>query len=519
MATDSTSADTITAQTLARRAQSGLVIAKYSSWCGIFFIFLAGFVGFITQNTKFYLILPVLFLLVISAWLYPVLYQRGHSRFGRILFMLSMLLVIFVLPLTSSGGLIAAAIGCVVFIVFGYQLLGDSGALWFTILSMVSLAGDFALIEAGNILIADSPPLVKLVIDPAIMVLLTTLIIRVVLVEQDKLVFKANLAQLEMERQLRAVQTERDWLQQTLTETERTAAEKQAEYQRLQTALEQTRAMADEMNAVEVLAVTVEQNSAARDQAEQIRQASTMMENMWAMVEQSAVHAQTVSNASTRTVAIAQEGRLAVQGIIDSMSDIKNRVQIIEQNIRDLAERTERIGQIITTVNEIANQSNLLALNASIEANRAAEHGEGFAVVAQEMRRMAALSKAATIQVKSILEEVQLATTQTVRATGESAQSIEQDLRLAAEARTAIDRLSQVVDESAQAATLMLDVGRQQMSGVDSVVVAVQSINDTTNQYLANTQVVEDAVRQMEELTRRLAGVIILKGNDHDREK
>lgn len=515
MDSDLTPTDTITAQMLARRAQSGLVIAKYSSWCGIFFIFLAGIVGFITQNTKFYLILPILFFLVISAWLYPVFYRKGHSRFGRILFMLSMLLVIFVLPLTSSGGLIAAAIGCVVFIVFGYQLLGDSGALWFTILSIISLAGDFALIEAGNIMIADSPPLVKLVVDPAIMVLLTTLIIRGVLVEQDKQVFKAHVERLEMERQLSAVQVERDWLRQTLTEAEQAVADEQAERQRLQTALEQTRAMADEMNAVEVLAVTVEQSSAARDQAEQIRQASTMMENMWAMVEQSAVHAQTVSNASTRTVEIAQEGRQAVQGIIDSMSDIKTRVQIIEQNIRDLAERTERIGQIITTVNQIANQSNLLALNASIEANRAAEHGEGFAVVAQEMRRMAALSKDATIQVKSILEEVQRATTQTVRVTGESAQGIEQDLRLAAEARTAIDRLSQVVDESAQASALMLDVGRQQMAGVDSVVVAVQNINDTTNQYLANTQVLEEAVRQMDILTRRLAEVMVLKGNDH----
>jgi methyl-accepting chemotaxis protein len=516
MDTDSTSTNTIAAQTLARRAQSGLVVAKYSSWCGIFFIFLAGTVGIITQNAKFYLILPVLLFLVISAWLYPVFYRQGRSRFGRVLFMLSMLLVIFVLPLTSSGGLIAAAIGCVVFIVFGYQLLGDSGALWFTLLSIISLAGDFALIEAGNIMIAESPPLVKLVVDPAIMVLLTTLIIRGVLVEQDKLVFKANLARLEMEKQLSAVQTERDWLRQTLTEAEKVAADEQAERDRLQIAFERTQAMTKEMNAVEVLAATIEQTSAARDQAEQIRQASTMMENMWAMVEQSAVHAQTVSNASTRTVAIAQDGRLAVQGIIDSMSDIKTRVQSIEQNIRDLAERTERIGQIITTVNQIANQSNLLALNASIEANRAAEHGEGFAVVAQEMRRMAALSKAATIQVKSILEEVQQATTQTVRATSESAQGIEHDLRLAAEARTAIDRLSQVVDESAQAATLMLDVGRQQMAGVDSVVLAVQNINDTTNQYLSNTQLVEEAVRQMDEVTRRMAEVILLKGNDHD---
>jgi methyl-accepting chemotaxis protein len=427
--------------------------------------------------------------------------------------MISMLLVIFVLPLSSSGGLIAAAVGCVVFIIFGYQLFGDSGGWWFTALAILSLVGDYALIQFGNITVAETPAWVKLIVDPAIMVILATAIVRGVLIGQEKLVFQAQTSQQELERQLASANQERDHIQHSLTEIQQTAIVEQTERQRLQNAFEQTRTMAREMNAVEVLAATIEQTSAARDQAEQIRQTSIMMENMWAMVEQSAVHAQTVSNASTRTVEIAQDGRLAVQGIIDSMSDIKTRVQTIEQNIQTLAERTERIGQIITTVNEIANQSNLLALNASIEANRAAEHGAGFSVVAQEMRRMAAISKTATIQVKSILEEVQRATTQTVRATTESAQGIEQDIRLAAEARTAIDRLSQVVDEAAQAATLMLEVGRQQMSGVDSVVVAVQSINDTTSQYLSNTQLVEEAVRQMDELTRRLAEVIL--SHDH----
>jgi methyl-accepting chemotaxis protein len=513
MDTESTPANTIAAQTLARRAQAGLVIAKYASWCSLFFIVLAGLVGYFTQTPQFYQLIPVLVLMTISAGLYPVFHRHGHSQFGIIFFMISMLLVIFILPLSSSGGLVAAAVGCVVFIVFGYQLLGDSGGRWFTVLAILSLAADYALIQLGNLTVAETPALVKLIIDPAIMVILATVIVRGVLVEQEKLVLRVQTSQQELEKQLASANQERDHLQHSLVVIQQTATIEQTERQRLQTAFEQTRAMTTDMNAIEVLAATVEQSSAARDQAEQIRQASVMMENMWAMVEQSAVHAQTVSNASIRTVAIAQDGRLAVQGIIDGMSDIKTRVQSIEQNIQALAERTERIGQIITTVNEIANQSNLLALNASIEANRAAEHGAGFAVVAQEMRRMAAISKAATIQVKSILEEVQRATTQTVRATTESTQGIEQDIRLAAEARTAIDRLSQVVDESAQAATLMLDVGRQQMSGVDSVVIAVQNINDTTNQYLSNTQLVEEAVRQMDELTRRLAEVILLQ--DH----
>ena len=102
--------------------------------------------------------------------------------------------------------------------------------------------------------------------------------------------------------------------------------------------------------------------------------------------------------------------------IAKAMEEIRARVDGIAQEILTLSERTQQIGAITATVNELADQSNLLALNASIEAARAGEHGKGFAVVADQVRRLSEQSKAATAQVETILTDVRDATAAAVAA-------------------------------------------------------------------------------------------------------
>ena len=141
------------------------------------------------------------------------------------------------------------------------------------------------------------------------------------------------------------------------------------------------------------------------------RDARAAIESQYRLVETPVVHGfvervgQQVAGASQRTVDVSHSGQQAVQNTIASMARIKTRVEGVAENILALAEQTQQIGEIITTVSDIAAQSNMLALNASVESARAGEYGKGFAVVAVEMRNLAEQSKQAAGQVKAILAE------------------------------------------------------------------------------------------------------------------
>src|SRR5690606_7732014 len=126
------------------------------------------------------------------------------------------------------------------------------------------------------------------------------------------------------------------------------------------------------------------------------------------------------------------------------------------------SEQGQAIGEIIAAVNDLAEQSNLLAVNAAIEAAKAGEHGRGFAVVAQEVRSLAEQSKQATAQVRTILQDIQKATTAAVLATEQGSKAVEDGVRQTTEAGEAIAALAEMIDEAAQAATQIAASSQQQ---------------------------------------------------------
>jgi len=190
------------------------------------------------------------------------------------------------------------------------------------------------------------------------------------------------------------------------------------------------------------------------------------------------------------------------------MREIKSRVEGIAENILALSEQTLQIGAIITTVNDLSAQSNILALNASVEAARAGEYGKGFAVVAVEVRNLAEQSRQATAQVRAILSDVQKATTATVIATEEGTKGVEQGARLAERAQETIAQLYAVIEVSAQAAAQMVAGGRQQVTGVSQIAVAMQNINQATAQNLFSTRQSEKAAQNLNDLASSLAEVV-----------
>jgi methyl-accepting chemotaxis protein len=260
--------------------------------------------------------------------------------------------------------------------------------------------------------------------------------------------------------------------------------------------------------STEILAATTQQAAGAAEQSAAISQTTTTVEEVKAITEASAARAQEVASASQRTVTVARSGAQAVQSTILSMNQIRERVESIAENILALSEQTQQIGEIIETVGEIAAQSNMLALNASIEASRAGEQGKGFAVVAAEVRSLAEQSRQATGRVKDIITQIQKATNATVMATEEGSKGVAGGVTQASRAQAAIDQLAGVIDESAQTATQVLAGSQQQRTGIEQIAVAMQHINQATSQSLISTHQSGQSAQNLNELAQRLNQLI-----------
>jgi methyl-accepting chemotaxis protein len=260
--------------------------------------------------------------------------------------------------------------------------------------------------------------------------------------------------------------------------------------------------------AAEILATTTQQASGATQQSAAISQATTTVDEIKTIAEQLVARSRSVADTAQRSVEVSHAGQEMVRETIAGMSQIKARVDAIEENILALSERTNQIGEIIDTVESIASQSNMLALNAAVEAARAGEQGKGFAVVAEEVRALAERSRQATAQVKAILSDIQRATNTTGMATEEGKKGVDAGVKLVAQMGEAIDQLARAINESAQSAMQMVAGGQQQTSGMDQIAVAMQNINQVTMQGLASTRQAEKSAQELNNVARSLTEIV-----------
>ncbi len=263
-----------------------------------------------------------------------------------------------------------------------------------------------------------------------------------------------------------------------------------------------------EADTEEILDATAQQISMANEQDDVVTETTATVNEVRATVTETAERAQSVAETAQVSVDISRKGMDAVSQTVAGMEIIRRRVEDIADNILVLSEHTQQIGEIIATVNNLADQSRMLALNASVEAARAGEEGKGFAVVALEVRNLADQNRDATVQVREILGEIQRATNAAVMVTEEGSKGVDTGQLLVNSAGDSIRNLSHAIEEAALAAMQIAASTRQQTIGMDQLTQAMRMIKHATTETLNSTMQVKASVQNLREAANRINAVL-----------
>ncbi|WP_028239823.1 methyl-accepting chemotaxis protein [Stutzerimonas azotifigens] len=254
----------------------------------------------------------------------------------------------------------------------------------------------------------------------------------------------------------------------------------------------------------EILAATSQAASSTQETATAISEIATTVEE----VKQTAVLANTkskiVSESAERTRQVAQSGFQAVDEALKGMQQIREQMQAVAESIMRLGDQTQAIGEIVAAVGDLAEQSNLLGVNASIEAVKAGEAGKGFSVVAQEVKALADQSKQATGQVRGILGEIQKAMTKAVMLAEQGSKAVETGYERARVSGESIRTLSGNIEESSDVAMQIAATSQQQMAGMDQISSAMDYIRQASQDNVGGTRQVDVAARNLHEVGLKL---------------
>ncbi len=229
----------------------------------------------------------------------------------------------------------------------------------------------------------------------------------------------------------------------------------------------------------------------AQEQAQAAQKASVVTAQINQAIQQVAQNAQSVTKEAANASAAATDGVNKVKSTLDGMQAIRQKVGLSAQKVQEMGKRSEQITVIVEAIEDIASQTNLLALNAAIEAARAGEHGKGFAVVADEVRKLAERAATSTREISTLIQTIQNTVKEAVAAMQVSAQQVEEGVHQADEAGNALESIlksAQVVLEQAQQTSK-----------------AVQQINQSANKLVSAMDAVSRIVSQNTAAAQQMA--------------
>jgi len=233
---------------------------------------------------------------------------------------------------------------------------------------------------------------------------------------------------------------------------------------------------------------------ASEHQAQEIAGASAAVNEMAVTIDQVSANASESAAVAERSVSIASHGAKVVQNTIHGMDTIREQIQDTSKRIKRLGESSQEIGDIVSLINDIADQTNILALNAAIQASMAGDAGRGFAVVADEVQRLAERSAAATKQIEALVKTIQNDTNEAVISMEQTTSEVVRGARLAQDAGVALEEIEGVSTSLAELIQNISNAARQQASSAGHISNTMNVIQEITTQTSAGTSATAQSI-------------------------
>jgi len=260
--------------------------------------------------------------------------------------------------------------------------------------------------------------------------------------------------------------------------------------------------------ATQIAASSEEIASGMQEQSTQITQVSSAVEEMSASIIEVARKSGEAANEATESGKIAQEGGEVVSETIVGMNAIADAVKAGAASVSELGKRGEQIGQIIEVINDIADQTNLLALNAAIEAARAGEHGRGFAVVADEVRKLADRTTKATEEIAQSIQAIQSETGEAVTKMNAGTEQVTVGVEKATQAGESLQQIVQGTESVAGSIQSIAAAAEQQSAAAEEVSRNIESITAVTAQSTESAQQSAQAATELSGKAEELLAIV-----------
>ena len=261
-------------------------------------------------------------------------------------------------------------------------------------------------------------------------------------------------------------------------------------------------------SSAEVLAAATQNESSTSAQASAIHETTATMEELKGASHQIAENAQMVAAIAEQTLAGGRQGEGAIKAFMQSMEKVRHNAVEVDDAIAKLSKRVERIGTVVEVIDEIADRSDLLALNAALEGAKAGEAGRGFSIVAAEMRRLAENVMESTKEIKNLITEIREATHAAKEASDGNKKMAAEGEKLGGNAMSNVTGILSGIQETSDAARVIHLATQQQRTATEQVVQSMSEIEEVTRQAQSGSKQATGAAAELTKLAERLAELV-----------